>query len=231
MKKKVLLLGDNRIISHSIKFVLQDDATEIQHASSGNEALQSFFKHPYCLIIVDTHLPGTDILQMLKTMRQAKSTPILVLTEKLSPEERITLLEVGATACLQQPFDIAECVAQARSLMDLYTAANPVESRYHTLAFGTELIIDPTYWQVTLNGKQKELTRKEFDLLYCLASRAGQAVTHEQIYNQVWRSDSDINVEGTIKTHISSLRQKLSVGGREYIESVRGVGYRFIADG
>ena len=232
MRKRVLIISDKLSRCQEIASVIQDSTIEANYALSKEDAIKLYMKWIYCTIIVDMCLENTDILQLLKMMRQAKPVPILVLTgATLTSEERTSLLRAGATAYLEEPFDIQECVAQTRSLIDLYTTAHPIESRYHTLAFGTELIIDPTYWQVTLNGNQIELTRKEFDLLYCLADRAGQVLTHEQIYSRVWRNDSDINVEGTIKSHISSLRQKLSVGGaKECIENVRGVGYRFTAE-
>lgn len=231
MKKRILVIDNSLSVCQEIKCAIQSESIEVRYILSGTEALQSYLKQVYFLVIMDAHLSEIDVLQMIKMMRQAKPVPILMLTSKISAGDRTVLLKAGATACIEKPFNIQECVAQAHALIQLYADANPAESRYHTLAFGTEFIIDPTYWQVTFMGNQIELTRKEFDLLYCLASRAGQVVTHEQIYRQVWKNDSDINLEGTIKSHISSLRQKLSIGGKEYIENVRSVGYRFIAGG
>ena len=91
-------------------------------------------------------------------------------------------------------------------------------------------MIDPTGRQVSLNGAQLNLTRKEFDLLFCLASHAGQVLSREQLYQMVWDENSAYNVDETVKAHIKSLRKKLTPAGAEYIKNVWGIGYRFSAN-
>lgn len=228
MRKKVMFISEDTGIFQNLKDTLQDEATEITCFPCAEEALRHFLKRLYCLVIVDITHPDTEIYEILRTMRKNHRVPVLTLVDELTSDERTALLQAGATAYLKKPFSMEECNAQANALIRLYAAANPDISRHHTLAFGTELIIDPTYWQVTQNGRSVELTHKEFNLLYYLASHEGQVMTHEQIYNNVWRSESDINLEGTIKTHISSLRQKLNLEDKVLIENVRSVGYRFV---
>ena len=231
MKKKVLVIDDDLSVCRDIKYALQDDnTTDVYYTLSVAEALEVFMKQRFCLVIMDVLLAEADGRELLKIMRQAKTIPILVLSSKASSAERTSLLQTGANVYLEKPYDLDECLAQAQSLMQLYTEANPIESRCYTLAFGMELIIDPTYWKVTLMGELLDLTHKEFALLYCLASHKGQVLTREQLYSHVWHSDSEINLEATIKSHIRSLRQKMSPRGKNYIESVRGVGYRFNAE-
>ena len=231
MKKKVLVIDDDLNVCRDIKYALQNDnTTDVYYALSVAEALEVFMKQHFCLVIMDVLLAEADGRELLRIMRQAKTIPILVLSSKASSAERTSLLQTGANVYLEKPYDLDECLAQAESLMQLYTDAKPVESRCYTLAFGMDLIIDPTYWKVTLMGEPLELTHKEFGLLYCLASHKGQVLTREQLYSQVWNNDSEINLEATIKSHIRSLRQKMSPKGKNYIESVRGVGYRFNAE-
>lgn len=231
MKKSVLIIDDDLKVCREIKYALQDDrTTDVYYALSASEALEIFLKHRFCLVIMDVRLAETDGLELLRIMRQAKTLPILVLSAKTSSSERAALLQAGANVYLEKPYELEECLAQAESLMELYIKANPVESRCYTLAFGLDLIIDPTRRQVTLKGEPLDLTRKEFDLLFCLASHKGQVLSREQLYSQVWHSDSDINLEATIKSHIRYLRQKINHGDKDYIESVRGVGYRFNPD-
>lgn len=102
------------------------------------------------------------------------------------------------------------------------------QSKYHyTLVCGKDLIINPEKREVLLKGHPLELTRKEFDLLFCLARHPGQVLSREQLYNLVWTEDNAINVDDVIKTHIKTLRKKLSQADTEYIQNVWGVGYRF----
>jgi len=231
MKKNILVVNENLKACDEIKGALQDEySTEVYCASSIEEAIEVFVKHRFCLVILDVHLAGSDGLKLLGIMRQAKPVPILVLSGKDKPLKRTEALRAGTSAYLEEPFELEEITAQAQSLMELYINTNPLESRCYTLAFGLDLIIDPTYWKVTLKGEPLELTHREFMMLYCLASHKGQVLTKEQLYEWVWNEERNINVEATIKSHIRTLRKKMSPAGRELIENVRGVGYRFNGD-
>ena len=110
---------------------------------------------------------------------------------------------------------------------DRYCDLKPQKEVCYTLAFGKNLIIDPLTRQVQLNGENLQFTRKEFDLLFCLASNPGQVFSREQLYNQVWDEHSAYNVDDVVKSQIRLLRQKLSITEKEYIKNVWGVGYRF----
>ena len=98
---------------------------------------------------------------------------------------------------------------------------------YSTLTFGTDLIIDPLHRQVLSKGSLLKLTRKEFNMLHFLASHPGQVFTREQLYTRIWRCDSDFNVDEAVRSHIKFLRRKLASSGKEYIQTVWGIGYRF----
>lgn len=111
--------------------------------------------------------------------------------------------------------------------MELYTQLHTAECRCYTLAFGMDLIIDPIRHQATLKGEPMNLTRKEFDLLFHLASHAGQVLSREQLYSAVWNEDSPYNVDESVKSHIKALRKKLIPSGKEYIKNEWGIGYRF----
>lgn len=227
MKKSVLLVYDENSICQMIKEAMHDETTEVHDTPSDKDALSLYLKRPYCLVIMAVAPPEIDRTDLIKTMRQAKSTPILVLTPVLSSAQRILLLTIGASVCLEKTNDPSECLLQAQALIQIYTCDDAIRDRRYTLAFGQNLVIDPTYWRVTIHGVSLELTRKEFGLLYCLAKHRGQVLTKEQLYRHVWNCESDINLEATIKSHIRTLRQKLHPRGKDYIESIRGVGYRF----
>lgn len=230
MKKGVLVIDDDLNTCRELKAKLESEETEVYYTQSTDEALNVFMKWDFCLVIMEIQLPENNGCEILKIMRQAKAIPILMLSTKTNTYKRTEILQTGANVYLEKPYDLEEVLAQARSLIELCTTSNPLVNQHYTLSFGTGLIIDPTYWRVTLNGQQIELTHKEFSLLYCLASHRNQVLSKEQLYNHVWKNDSEINLEATIKSHIRTLRQKLSPYGRDLIENVRGVGYRFTID-
>lgn len=231
MNKRVLVIDDDLNVCRDIKQVLDNATTDVNYALSTADALKLVRKYQYCLVIMDIHLSETDGTDLLKAIRQALPIPILVLSTKASAAERISILQAGANVCMEKPYDSAECLAQAQSLIQLYLTsnANVTESCCYTLWPSIDLKIDPAYRRVVLKGKPLHLTRKEFDLLYCLALYEGKVLSREQLYNLVWHDDCDcyINVEATIKSHLSSIRKKLNTGGKEYIQTVWGVGYRF----
>lgn len=101
------------------------------------------------------------------------------------------------------------------------------EKKYYTLTFGTELVINPLYRQVHLKGRSIQLTRREFDLLYLLASRPGQVFSREQLYSHIWNTDTEFGVDEAVRFQIKSLRKKLTRTRGSYIQTVRGIGYRF----
>ena len=101
------------------------------------------------------------------------------------------------------------------------------EKKYYTLTFGTELVINPLYRQVHLKGRSIQLTRREFDLLYLLASRPGQVFSREQLYSHIWNTDTEFGVGEAVRFQIKSLRKKLTRTGSNYIQSVREIGYCF----
>lgn len=227
MRKYVLVIGSDLKICREIRAVLQDNNIEVFCSSSVRNAWNIFTKDSLYLVIVDAQLNDVNGCELVRMIRGAKAIPVLALYSKDGLTSKSDLFHAGADACLEISSDLDDIVAQARALIRLYSITPVTESKCHVLPFGTELIIDPTCWQVTMGGKQIELTRKEFALLYCLASHAGQALTKEQLYDQVWNGDEDINLEATIKSHIRSLRQKLGPGSKNFIENVWGVGYRF----
>lgn len=230
MKKKILIVNEDREMSLSILKSFQNSQTEVISAFSMQEALQQFMKHDFCLIILDAAISMEEDYRLLKLMRKSKTSPILVLSSHSGHTKRLEFLQAGAHAYIGKPFTFEECLVQAQSLMQLYMASHPTTNICYTLAFGQNLTIDPISRQVFLKGKEVKFTRKEFDLLLCLASNPGQVFTREQLYDSVWDEFTAYNVDDVVKTHIKTVRQKLSLAEREYIKNVWGVGYRFHDD-
>lgn len=227
MKKRILVMGGDLSVCRSIREAMQDNDTDVCYTMPVAEARDTFTAYDYCLVIVNLCLPEVDGTKILHVIRQTKTMPILVLAEQLTEPEKLTLFQMGANAVLEKPIDMSVCVAQANSLIRLYmeqTGKRP----YHPLIFGTELMIDPAYRQVIVNGEQLALTRKEFDLLLCLAQHPGRVWTRTQLYSQVWSDDLGLSGENAVKAHIGNLRKKLSDKGQDCIQTLWGVGYKFV---
>ena len=227
MKNSILIINANLDAALQIKHNLLTPNTNIVCVSSIYEALQTFGETEFCLIILDAGISAEDDYQLLKAIRKAKTTPILILSSQSCHVERLRVLQAGAHAYIGQPYSMEECLAQAQALMQLYCELKPQQEVCYTLAIGKDLVVDPLSRQALLNGKDLRLTRKEFDLLFCLASNPGQVFSREQLYNHVWEEHSAYNVDEVVKGQIKTLRQKLNMTGNEYIKNVWGIGYRF----
>lgn len=227
MRKDVLIINTNLEISEKIKENLSSLNTNVICVTSVLEAIPMFGKREICLIILDAKISKQENHQLLVAIRKLRVTPILILSAQFCQTERLEVLQAGAHAYMGEPYSMEECLAQAQSLMQLYCDIKPQQKTCYTLVFGKNLIIDPLSRQVILDGKELKLTRKEFDLLFCLASSPGQVFSREQLYEHVWDEDSVYNVDDVVKAHIKSLRRKLSDADVTYIKNVWGIGYRF----
>lgn len=223
VKRQILIVAEDISLDRSIYEYMETGNTEVCLTSSLPEALGSFVKREYRLVIIDFQFVGTNVLELLRVMRKAKYTPILVITSYLESEEKVALFQAGANAYIEKPVDVTVCAAQAAALIELYSQLNE-----DSITFGSELIISPLYRQVIIDGIPLDLTRTEFDLLFCLAQHPGQVWSRNQLYHRVW--DDTLGLEGThtVKTHIGNLKKKLTDLGKDYIQNSRGVGYRFV---
>lgn len=226
----VLIIDSDPNVFCKMKCALQNKMIGVYHAVSANEGIKLLTQHSFCLVIMDIIQPEINGIDLLKLIRQIRSIPVLVLSSKPKAAERIAVFKAGAHGYLEKTCDMEECLAQARSLIELYMQLHTIESSCYTLAFGVYLIIDSVKRQAILKGKPMNLTRKEFDLLFYLARHAGQVLSREQIYRAVWKEDSAYNVDECVKAHIKSLRRKLLPSGREYIQNEWSVGYCFFPE-
>ena len=210
MNKKVLIIDDDLSTCKEIKYALQSETMDVHYALSAAEGFSLFAKHQFCLVIMDINLSQTDGMLLLEKMRKMNPIPILVLSSTNGTTDRIEALKAGAAGYMEKPYALEECLAHAQSLIQLYTDIGPIANRHYTLAFGMDLMIDPDLHQATLKGIPLDLTRKEFDLLFCLAEHSGQVLSREQLYEYAWSQDTQYNVDELVKAHIKALRRKLT---------------------
>ena len=187
MEKRILIVEDDRDISHLIKMHLQDMGAKVSCYYDGLSAWQAFQKNHYDLVVLDIMLPIMDGLEVCKQIRvsDAEYTPILMLTSRSSEMDRILGLELGADDYLTKPFALLELVARVKALFRRVEAMQTPGVRHKRMAFN-DLFIDPQSRQVTRDGIELELTAKEFDLLMYFARHPGQVFNRLQLLDQVW---------------------------------------------
>lgn len=229
IKRQVLIVMDDPETSQSIQVRLEHPTLEVDCAETLSRALESVIKKLYCLLIIDLQILHIDNAELVRIFRAAKHTPILAITDALETKKKIELFHAGVDVFLEKPVHADICAEQANRLISLYLESHEKLEKSSPIAFGTALIIAPSYRQVLVNGKPVDLTRREFDLLHFFAKHPpGQVFSRNQIYDSVWDSFYELGGDETVKVHIKTLRKKLSILGDGIIENVRGVGYRFV---
>jgi len=225
LKPLVLLIDDDINISHLARLYLEKEGYQVQSAVRGDEALASFRRLPPAIIILDVMLPGMDGWQVLRTIRQSSSIPIIMLTAKDETFDKVLGLELGADDYITKPFDGKELVARVKAV--LRRSQGTDSDKPDSLSF-PGLTVTVSQYEVYYRGNLVEMPPKELEVLYFLASRANMVFTREQLLEQVWGYDF-FGDSRTVDVHIKRLREKLpdceAYGW--HIRTVWGVGYKF----
>ncbi|MDE6847043.1 MAG: response regulator transcription factor [Lachnospiraceae bacterium] len=181
----------------------------------------------YQLVILDVMMPGFDGFETLEQIRKESSLPILMFTSKNDSASKVRGLRAGADDYLTKPFDMDELIARIASLIRRYTRFNQKDGQAQVFEFDGLTIDFNSRSIVTVNGEY-ELPPKEFDLLLFLAKNQGRILTKQQIYEKVW-GEEYVYDDSNIMAIISRLRKKIeeNPGNPKYIQTVKGIGYRF----
>lgn len=228
IKRQVLIVVDDPEISQSLQVCLEHSAIKVDCAVALSKALECTIKQSYCLLIIDLQMSHIGSAELVRIFRAAKHTPILALSENLDTQEKLDLFHTGVDVFLEKPINVNICAAQADKLIKLYLESDENLVKSIPVAFGTSLVIVPQYRQVLVQGTPIELTRIEFDLLYFMAKHPGRVFSRKELYDYVWDDYYELGGDETVKSHIKALRKKFAGLGREIIETVWAVGYRFI---
>ncbi len=227
MKPKILVVDDESEALEILGFKLKEAGFEPLFAKDGARALQvARDSHP-ALIVLDLMLPEIDGLEVCKILRRDTATaaiPILMLTARAAEMDRVLGLELGADDYVTKPFSPRELVLRIKKLLARVKAS---EEPVAHLRFG-DLEIDVPRHRVTLGGSVIELTATEFKLLEILARRRGRVQTRDRLLQDVWGYDNPIDSR-TVDTHMRRLREKVGTAA-DFLETIRGVGYRFKAE-
>ena len=221
----ILAVDDEVHILELISFNLKAAGYHVVTALAGEEALKRCEVERPSLVLLDIMLPGIDGLEVcrrLKGDRMTSNIPIIMLTARGDEVDKILGLELGAYDYITKPFSVRELAARVKSL--LRRVAPQQESEPQTLRSG-DIMIDITNYEAFKGGEKLSLTLKEFELLKVLVLSRGKVLTRDFLLDRIWGYEY-YGETRTVDVHIRHLRQKL--GEEPYIETVRGVGYRFV---
>ncbi|MCC7105344.1 MAG: response regulator transcription factor [Chloroflexi bacterium] len=224
----VLIAEDERELSSLLRRHLEDEGYRVLQAFNGQDALDLALRERPDLLILDWMLPRLDGLEVCRRVRRQSVIPILMLTARSEEIDRVLGLEVGADDYLTKPFSIRELLARVRAVFrraDMLSETFAASSSQSKAVVHGPLTVDPIGRTATLADEPIDLTPKELDLLYLLASNPGRAFSRDYLMEKVWGYESG-GFDRTVDTHILRLRKKLGPLG-ERIETVWSVGYKF----
>ena len=226
---KVLIIEDEQAIAELEKDYLELYDFDVNIENDGQKGLDRALLENYDIVIVDLMLPTVDGFEICKRIREVKNIPILVVSAKKEDIDKIRGLELGADDYITKPFSPSELVARVKAHLSRYErlvkSGSGQENEFIEIR---GIKIDKTARRVFVNGEEKILTTKEFDLLAFLASNPNHVYTKEELFKEIWNMDS-IGDIATVTVHIKKIREKieLNTAKPQYIETIWGVGYRF----
>lgn len=223
---RVLVVDDEPAIRRALRPPLTELGFEVSEVSRGEMALDVLRTETFDAVLLDVNMPGIGGIETLRRMRaMAPRLPILMLTVRDSENEKVQALEMGADDYVTKPFGLRELVARIRATVRRVQTPAPAEDA--PIEIG-EIRLTPSRRSVTRRGELIHLTRKEFDILHCLMSRAGRVVTYARLLTAVWGADCREEVE-YLRTFIRQLRKKIEDDPAHpvYLLTDLYVGYRF----
>jgi two-component system alkaline phosphatase synthesis response regulator PhoP len=224
-KHKILIVDDEPDILELIEYNLKKEGYQVYSASNGQEGVNEAKKVLPDLIILDIMMPkmdGIEACRIMRTMPEFKNTFMVFLTARSEEYSEIAGFNVGADDYIAKPIKPRALVSRINAI--LRRNSSPEEVSDNKLEV-SDLVIDREAYLVFQEGKKVVLAKKEFELLYLLASKPGKVYTRENILKNIWE-DSVVVTNRTIDVHIRKLREKL---GEKYVATVKGVGYKFEA--
>ena len=231
MDQKILVIDDDVELGMLIKKYGENANYVVDIVHSGSQGLNKALENDYQLIILDVMLPVIDGFNVLAEIRKSDQTPVLMLTAKDTEDDKIKGLAMGADDYLTKPFSMNELMARTNSLIRRYTLLNHQAPNPKSVIKLEGMTIDIENRTVLVQEEVVDLTAKEFDLLYFLATHKGKIFTKKQLYSQVWQEAYHFD-DSNIMSFISKLRKKIEPDPTQplYIQTIRGVGYRFNGD-
>ncbi len=217
----ILIVEDNTELASLLSDFLRDEGYTVTAVGSGERALELFEKYGAKLVVLDINLPGMDGFAVCSKLREDTDTPILIVSCRTDKDDKINGLDLGADDYIEKPYDIDILIAKIKGIF---------RRRYQReilSADGVELnLADRT---AVIDGKNVELTTKEFDLLALLISNRGKVMKKQYLFSTIWGSDSESEMQ-TLHVHINRLRAKLGDDPKDAkrLLTVWGVGFKYV---
>ncbi|TJZ89531.1 response regulator [Paracoccus gahaiensis] len=221
---RILIIDDEAPIRRFLRVALEAEGHHVTEAASGRAGIEAAVMITPEAVILDLGLPDIDGFEVLARLRDWSQVPVLVLSVRASEGDKVALLDAGAQDYMTKPFSIGELLARLRGLLRDRATATPQGAVLHV----ADLTIDAATRSVLKAGSAIHLTRKEFDLLWLLASNAGRLVTQGMALEQVW-GPAHLEDSQYLRVFIRQLRAKIGddAGNPKFIFTEAGVGYRF----
>jgi len=226
-RRRILVVDDEERMIRFIRMNLEHDGFQVVEAFNGRQAIQKLRDSTPDLILLDVMMPDLDGFEVLETIREGSSVPVIMLTAKGEEDDRVRGLELGADDYITKPFSPREMVSRVKAVIRRTEGAGG--SMHDLIEVDDRLKIDFDRREVWLEGKLVKLRPTEYRLLYHLVQNAGWVVTHDQILTKVWGYEYR-DEPHYVRLYINYLRQKLEKdpASPKYILTERGVGYRFV---
>tara|TARA_B100000989_G_scaffold284799_1_gene251935 strand:+ start:6732 stop:7409 length:678 start_codon:yes stop_codon:yes gene_type:complete len=221
-KQTILVVDDERDILDLIEYNLKIEGFDVLKAENGEEGIRKAKESRPDLILLDIMMPKMDGLEAVEIMRRDKDlikTPIIFLTAKSDEKTEIESLNKGGDDYITKPISTIKLVSRIKAILRRLDSSEPAANKLEV----HDLQIDKDRYIVLKEGRDYHLPRKEFELLFYLASRKGRVLDRQVLLNKVW-GDKVYVVDRTVDVHVRKIREKI---GDHYIETVKGVGYRF----
>jgi DNA-binding response OmpR family regulator len=220
----ILVVEDDPRISDVLEYALKAEGYEVQTAQRGREAAELARNISPGLIVLDVGLPDIDGFEVCRIVRKFSDVPVIFLTSRSDEIDRVVGLEIGGDDYMVKPFSPRELVARIKAIRRRNqrpdaSASKDLKAQFH---YGP-IAIDAEKFQIRCHGREIPLTAQEFKLLELLVKHPGRVFTRQQVLDRAWGDDVFV-ADRTIDVHVKSLRKKF--GDLEFIETVRGVGYR-----
>lgn len=223
---RILVIDDEAPIRRFLRVALESDGHDVIEAATAREGLRAAARETPAMLILDLGLPDADGLSVLRDLRGWSTMPVLILSVRADEAGKVAALDAGAQDYVVKPFSVKELLARVRSLL---RDRSPNDSAPALITAG-DLRIDAALHQVSQSGTILHLTKREFDMLWMLASNAGRLVTQSMILSTLW-GPAHAEDSQYLRVFIRQLRAKLGddAANPRYIMTEPGVGYRFIA--
>ncbi|MCB0832002.1 MAG: response regulator transcription factor [Bacteroidetes bacterium] len=230
--KTILCVDDEQDILDILSYNLRKEGYTVFTADDGEKALQMAEKVKPDLVVIDIMMPGKDGLEVCKSLRNSsfgKDTPIMFLTAKADEIDEIIGLEFGADDYVTKPFSPRKIVARIKAMFRRVEMKKELHSEQKAVIKAGGIEINRITYTVTVDGEEIKFLHKEFELLYFLMNRPGMVFSRNNLLYHVWGEDAFF-VDRTVDVHVTKIRKKLGAYG-DMIETIRGVGYKFISNG